>query len=372
MKVGFMKYRVIFSILMVWIIQTIGYSKNYGSQNENPKVIDLKVSLEATLNEKFENTLYPSLIYSLAGMKDENGNFQKLDYFQLKVTSNKAFEAKICITNDKFIRETILNRTIEIGENEISGIDPLWKFDDFVNFTIPGYTFFKFEIIDNKTDKVLAHNDMRLSYRSINECVRAYYEEGSWEITDDLFAAYVNEDAPEIETILQKISQRAIAGGLNFRGWSPNSTDEEALMQLLYVTLYFANQGYIYSNITDTSNANTKIASQQVRFIKNTITNKQANCVDGSVLLASIFKKIGFKTALVVHPGHMYCGIVLPNSQAPIFVETTLIQYLRDVAPSQLMNVFKQIVTGELQKDKSVTTIVDIDEAREAGIKPIQ
>ena len=85
-----MKYRVIFSILMVWIIQTIGYSKNYGSQNENPKVIDLKVSLEATLNEKFENTLYPSLIYSLAGMKDENGNFQKLDYFQLKVTSNKA------------------------------------------------------------------------------------------------------------------------------------------------------------------------------------------------------------------------------------------------------------------------------------------
>ena len=68
----------------------------------------------------------------------------------------------------------------------------------------------------------------------------------------------------------------------------------------------------------------------------------------------------------------MYCGIVLPNSQAPIFVETTLIQYLRDVAPSQLMNVFKQIVTGELQKDKSVTTIVDIDEAREAGIKPIQ
>ena len=341
-------------------------------QSENLTVTELKVTSEATLNEKFENTLYPSLIYSLAGMKDENGNFEKLDYFQLKVTTNKAFEAKIRITNDKFIRETILNRTIEIGENEISGIDPLWKFDDFVNFTIPGYTFFKFEIIDAKTNKVLDVKDIRLSYRGINECVRAYYEEGSWVIANDLFAAYVNEDAPEIETILQKISQRTIAGGLNFRGWSPNSTDEEALMQLLYVTLYFANQGYIYSNITDTSNANTKIASQQVRFIKNTITNKQANCVDGSVLLASIFKKIGFKTALVVPPGHMYCGIILPNSQAPIFVETTLIQYLRDVAPSQLMNVFKQIVTGELQKDKSVTTIVDIDEAREAGIKPIQ
>lgn len=56
------------------------------------------------------------------------------------------------------------------------------------------------------------------------------------------------------------------------------------------------------------------------------ITNTQANCVDGSVLFASILRKISIKPFLVTIPGHMYVGFFLSLDKSDfVGLETTVI-----------------------------------------------
>src|SRR6202043_4092013 len=45
------------------------------------------------------------------------------------------------------------------------------------------------------------------------------------------------------------------------------------------------------------------------------IAMSQANCVDGTVLFASLLRKVGINPALVTHPDHMYLAFNLNNSE---------------------------------------------------------
>ena len=68
------------------------------------------------------------------------------------------------------------------------------------------------------------------------------------------------------------------------------------------------------------------ISSQHVRLIDESINNSQANCVDGSVLFASLLRKIDIEPVLVFVPGHCYLAFYLdPEGQNLVGLETTLI-----------------------------------------------
>jgi hypothetical protein len=72
--------------------------------------------------------------------------------------------------------------------------------------------------------------------------------------------------------------------------------------------------------------------SQYIRFVDQTLTNTQANCVDGSVLFASLLRKISIEPFLVTVPGHMYVGFYLGAGKSQfVGLETTVIG-LPDVA----------------------------------------
>jgi hypothetical protein len=55
------------------------------------------------------------------------------------------------------------------------------------------------------------------------------------------------------------------------------------------------------------------VASQTVRFLDDTIDATQANCVDGSVLMASILRKIGIDVHLVMVPQHCFLAFRLTD-----------------------------------------------------------
>ena len=75
--------------------------------------------------------------------------------------------------------------------------------------------------------------------------------------------------------------------------------------------------------------------SQHVRLIDESITHSQANCVDGSVLLASILRKIGLYASLVLVPGHCFVAFSLDRELEEIRgLETTLIG-AQDIEPSE-------------------------------------
>ncbi|CEN53339.1 hypothetical protein [Capnocytophaga canis] len=336
----------------------VGCSKS----DDLPQEIETKASMTVKLHDTFENTLYSSLIYSFALIKDEKGN--NAEYFEMEINSETDFDAKIKITNAKFVEETIIRKTIQKGNNKFT-FSPKWKFDDLKNVTTSGNTYFSFEIIDEKTNKSLDNKDLQLAYRSINECVFAAVEDGELIDLSPLFTSYVNEDSPVIDPFLKEVGDFwKLAKTLDnripeFYGWAGQQLgDEYAVNQMAMIIAYLRGNNFTYSSITDTSNSSQKIFSQYVRFIDNTIKNKQANCVDGSVLLASIFKKIGFNTFLVLEPGHMYIGVELV-SREHLYIETTAIGTIQNPLMDSL-------------RKPNESKIIDIQEARRIGIKPIQ
>lgn len=162
-----------------------------------------------------------------------------------------------------------------------------------------------------------------------------------------------------------------------------------------------------YSSVTKTPGGSRLVNSQFVRFLDQSIANTQANCVDGSVLFASLLRKIGINPFLVALPGHMYLGFYLNSSENEdeleyVGLETTLIgasevEESDSVWPDALAELSEQlndktlngkawksfvaaVLTGTDDLDKNEEKfdvgdpeyqMIDIAEARDKGIMPI-
>jgi len=68
------------------------------------------------------------------------------------------------------------------------------------------------------------------------------------------------------------------------------------------------------------------VFSQRVRFLADTWADRSANCIDGSVLIASVLQRIGLPSFLVLVPGHAFVGFYADaDAQHAAYLETTLL-----------------------------------------------
>ncbi|HSI64909.1 MAG TPA: hypothetical protein VLE43_17415, partial [Candidatus Saccharimonadia bacterium] len=111
-----------------------------------------------------------------------------------------------------------------------------------------------------------------------------------------MFAAYVNENHPWIDKILQEAIQTGLVDG--FTGYQ-SEDPEQVLTQVFAIWHVLQRRGIKYSDISTTPGAKT-VYCQTVRFLDESLDATQANCVDGSVLMASVLRKIGITAYLVV------------------------------------------------------------------------
>jgi len=218
---------------------------------------------------------------------------------------------------------------------------------------------------------LVTNTDVEVPYRSVSECVFALKYGNQVADFRPFFASYVNEDSKLIDAFLSEtLSEHNEVykekDNLQLKyGWTGYQAGTEyANLQVAAIVAHLMRKGMKYSNITDTSNATTKVYSQNVRFINETLALKNANCVDGSVLMASILEKIGIRCFLVAIPGHMYMAYSRTGKTQPIagdiqYVETTLIGS-KDI----------EAVFGD--KNDQDQAFIGIRAARELGIKPIQ
>jgi hypothetical protein len=94
---------------------------------------------------------------------------------------------------------------------------------------------------------------------------------------------------------------------------------------------------------------------QHVRLLDESINNGQANCVDGSVLLASLLRKIGVEPILVMVPGHCYLAFYLDAEGKQIAaLETTLLGSALEEAVK--IKGLKDTVSDEWQQENSWKT----------------
>jgi hypothetical protein len=138
-----------------------------------------------------------------------------------------------------------------------------------------------------------------------------------------VFAAYVTEDAPWIDKLLQETLQRRHVKA--FTGYQQGP--QEALRQVEAVYDVLKHRGVRYSSITTSSASSQKVFSQVVRFPLDSVNNAQANCIDGTVLMASVLRKIGLDPIIILGPGHAMLGYSTtgsPNDGIKV-IETTMI-----------------------------------------------
>ncbi len=216
------------------------------------------------------------------------------------------------------------------------------------------------------------------------------YEDFSW-----LFAAYVNENHPLVDSILKE----SISSGLvsSFTGYQSGDPDQ-TVMQVFAIWHALQRRGIKYSDVSTTTPSQF-VVSQTVRFVNQSLTHTQANCVDGSVLMASLLRKIGINSYLVMVPGHCFLAFDTgkgDNSEL-VGLETTMLgndnlkplKALPDMPAALKKKEFEDsyktfisaIATGntslgehaeafESEEDPN-TQLISISEARKIGITPI-
>jgi hypothetical protein len=160
-----------------------------------------------------------------------------------------------------------------------------------------------------------------------------------------MFAAYVNENHPQLDKILQEALATKIVD--SFDGYQANDP-ADVVKQVFAIWAALQKHGIQYSSVTETPGGSATVNSQFVRFLDQSIAMTQANCVDGTVLFASLLRKVGINPALVAKPDHMYLGFYLNSGQndeeLELFgLETTMIGAELGESESELPDVLANI-----------------------------
>lgn len=224
----------------------------------------------------------------------------------------------------------------------------------------------------------------RVRIRSVNE---APYFIADPKAPTDLtwtFAAYVDEDHP----IVARILSDALAQGTvkRFDGYQSGHA-EKVLRQVFAVWRVLQARGIRYSSLTRTGSAETAVYSQHVRFLDESMASGEANCVDGSVLLASVLRKAGLNPTLVLLPGHMLLAFELSPGGDYAFLETTLVDSVvrgnkGQVTEAAAFESFRQAMRrGQAVFDKHAASfhdprkpefqMIDLNAARRRGVSAI-
>lgn len=308
------------TIVLVVLIMAICY-----------KFISFRSDFEIT--DKLGGNIFPSAILSVATTDAQVIQPDDLLY-KGNPKSSFAVKVKSGITNSRirievqetpFFAHSVSEFILEKPRKEyIIYPDIIWNYEALRNNNqaVP----VSVAISVDKDGKSLGQRVRTFSVRSLNECLLGYVNNGtSFQDTGIFFAAYVNEDNPLIDKLLREALNTRIVN--RFPGYQVKKNDKNSVDKQVYA-LWNALQkrDFRYSSISNSSLSSDVVFSQRVRTFHDSLESSQINCVDGSVLFASLLRAINIDPVLIRTPGHMFVGYYTDASHTNIdFLETTMI-----------------------------------------------
>jgi hypothetical protein len=317
--------------------------------------------LDCSVEASFDNNVYPSLLLSLAAADPEYSrcvtvmvkNAVKGRTYQIAVQSPLLESPSVTTTmatSDHFeVRPALAwNFTALRGVTQLQPAN--------LNATAT-------------TDTESATGLATCMIHPVNEAVSRILDPttNEWVDLSVCFAAYVNEDHPWINQILQEASSRD--GVARFSGYELGADSVVRQMRAVWDAL--AARGLTYVDLATTSSAVSGVSTQYVRFLDQSVRDQGANCVDASVLFASIFRRIGLRPVLIFRPGHCFVAVYdAAQGGQLIAVEPTL---LSSAPFGSAFFMGSQELTSTLPHlDTPGFSSVDIAVARQSGIRPIE
>ena len=243
----------------------------------------------------------------------------------------------------------------EKGREYIIYPDILWRYDALRNNEQAEPISVVTQVEVNGKD--LGQQVRTFSVRSINECLLGFHKQLAngktrFVSTRVFYAAYVNEENPLIDKVLREALNTRIVR--RFSGYQGNEQMVDKQVYALWHVLQKRN--FRYSSVSYSSLSSNVVYAQRVRTFEDALNSSQINCVDGSVLFASLLRAINITPVLVQMPGHMFVGYYTDSAKKNItFLETTMIGDvdLDDYFPDEKLDSLK---TGKSQGQMSRLT----------------
>ncbi len=161
----------------------------------------------------------------------------------------------------------------------------------------------------------------------------------------------------------EKMPGRSLAGYLGYEMLSKETAEAKTIQQAKAIYESLQDVGISYVN-TPVSFASQE--TQRVKLPWESVEQKSGNCIDGSLVFASVFEDLGMNSMIVLVPGHAFVGVEnIAGSGSFSFVETTMLG----------TNSFEEaLASGNSQYNQYKGTknikVVNVSGARAAGLVP--
>lgn len=205
-----------------------------------------------------------------------------------------------------------------------------FKWDKLKSTTQPTPANVSFTLYKN--GESCGQKNVTVVVHSIYDCPFYLKRTDSTEVSLDwMYAAYVNENDPVIDKLLREALNTGIVNSFtSYFGSSSQDIANNVFRQVTALWAVLYNRGITYSTVTTPSVGinEQKLLAQKVRFPSDALSTSQANCIDGTVLFASLLRRIGISSRIVLVPGHAFVGY---NDAGPMdttnyrYLETTLL-----------------------------------------------
>jgi hypothetical protein len=133
-----------------------------------------------------------------------------------------------------------------------------------------------------------------------------------------VFAAYVDPQDPVVDTVVAA----ARAEDADFDAPADDAQAIRAKLRAVWIAL--ARHGLRYAEGDPALSRGPSAYSQRVRLLEDVWRERRANCIDGSVLIASVLERIGVRAYIALVPGHAFVGYRAGTGRIE-FLETTLL-----------------------------------------------
>ncbi|MDY5766823.1 MAG: hypothetical protein SPK03_00360 [Alloprevotella sp.] len=214
----------------------------------------------------------------------------------------------------------------EKGEEYIIYPEILWRYEALrTNQQAEPINVVAQVVVDGKD---WGQRNRTFSMRSVNECLIGYVKplangKTTFVSTRLFYAAYVNEEHPLIDKVLREALNTRIVK--RFQGYQVG-TEASVNQQVYALWNVLQKRKFRYSSVSYSSLSSNVVYAQRVRTFEDALGSSQINCVDGSVLFASLLRAINITPVLVQIPGHMFVGYYTDASRKNLtFLETTMI-----------------------------------------------
>jgi hypothetical protein len=178
----------------------------------------------------------------------------------------------------------------------------------------------------------------------------------------ELLAAFVTPNSPEVLQVLRRaVDASKLKAMIGYQ--SMKAPDVRDQVGAIYAALAAEKINYVDSRIAFGAGVGQTL--QRIRLPRESIEKKSANCIDGTVLMASLLEATGLDPFIVIVPGHAYLAYRTVAQGADLeYVETTVLS-------NKTFEESRAIADERTAKTPAILKL-DVRDLRAKGITPME